>query len=306
MSHHDWDAGGSIDEELVRHLISSQFPELPLRALHLLADGWDNAVWLVNEEWAFRFPRLSGVVPGIEREMNLLPRLAPRMPLPIPVPKFFGRPADGYPAPFFGARLIPGVELAETGLPDEGRVPAARQLGAFLRRLHEPTLAAEFDAALPRRPERTDIARSLPQEMERMNAVASAGLWNVPPQATELVTRAAALPMLSETVLVHGDLHVRHLLVDEAGDAAGVIDWGDISLAHPSIDLQIGWSGFSGMARAAFLEAYGPVPNGWTLRARLSALFYSATLALYAHRDGLQKLKQEAIAGLRRATDDAG
>lgn len=104
-------------------------------------------------------------------------------------------------------------------------------------------------------------------------------------------------------MLVHGDLHVRHLIVDETATLTGVIDWGDVALAHPSVDLQIGWSGFSGDARDAFLTAYGAVPLDWALRAMVSALFYSATLALYARRDGVLYLQREAIAGLERATD---
>jgi aminoglycoside phosphotransferase (APT) family kinase protein len=40
-------------------------------------------------------------------------------------------------------------------------------------------------------------------------------------------------------VLCHGDLHVRHLLVDGDGSAAGVIDWGDLCLADAAVDLSI-------------------------------------------------------------------
>lgn len=68
--------------------------------MRLLSEGWDNTVWLVDGRWVFRFPRREGVIPGIEREMVLLPRLAP-LPIPVPV---FGRPAEGYRWPFLARR----------------------------------------------------------------------------------------------------------------------------------------------------------------------------------------------------------
>jgi aminoglycoside phosphotransferase (APT) family kinase protein len=40
------------------------------------------------------------------------------------------------------------------------------------------------------------------------------------------------------TGLAHGDLHVRHLLVDEAGALAGVIDWGEVCRGHPASELE--------------------------------------------------------------------
>ena len=60
-------------------------------------------------------------VPTLLREIALLPALAPRLPLPVPVPQLVGRPTDAYPWPFWGARVVPGVELAESGLRDDQR-----------------------------------------------------------------------------------------------------------------------------------------------------------------------------------------
>ena len=66
------------------------------RTLRLLATGWDNEVWLVDERWAFRFPRRAAAVEGVELELAVLGALAPQLPLPIPVPAFVGEPADGF------------------------------------------------------------------------------------------------------------------------------------------------------------------------------------------------------------------
>jgi len=96
-----------------------------------------------------------------KREMALLPRLAPLVPLPIPTPVFFGRPSDGYRWPFFGAALIPGTETADAACSDADRCRLARPLAAFLRALHDGDTAAAVDPAgeLERCPE-TDQAQA--------------------------------------------------------------------------------------------------------------------------------------------------
>jgi aminoglycoside phosphotransferase (APT) family kinase protein len=102
-------------------------------------------------------------------------------------------------------------------------------------------------------------------------------------------------------VLVHGDLHVRHVLVDAGGAPAGVLDWGDVCLADPAVDLSVGYAAFEGPAREAFLRAYGPVDAERELRARALAVRLSALLAENAAAEGRSRLLAEARAGLRRA-----
>ena len=65
-----------------------------------------------------------------------------------------------------------------------------------------------------------------------------------------------------------------------------MIDWGDMCRADPSANLPLYWSMFAPEARAAFLSAYGPVTEPGLLRARVLAIFLSATLATQAHREG--------------------
>src|SRR4051812_26978179 len=129
-----WAAEVDVDEQLVRQLLR-QF-ELEDAGLRKLAEGWDNSVWVVDERYAFRFPRRAVGIPGLERELAVLPRVAPLLPLQIPRPAFLGKPSDGYPWPFFGAELIPGVEAGVAELGDEERLEVALELAGFLRALH--------------------------------------------------------------------------------------------------------------------------------------------------------------------------
>ena len=111
-------------------------------------------------------------------------------------------------------------------------------------------------------------------------------------------------PPPDPVAVTHGDLHFRHLLVDQNASLVGVIDWGDVCRADPSIDLPLIWSFLPPEGRDAFLAAYGPVTMEQLLRARVLALFLCAALAAYADYQGMDNVKREAIAGLARASAD--
>ena len=104
-------------------------------------------------------------------------------------------------------------------------------------------------------------------------------------------------------MLVHGDLHFRHLLVND-GRASGVIDWGDVCRSDPAIDLPLLWSFVPPDGRDAFLAAYGPVNDAQLLRARVLAVQLCAALAQYARVEGNAGVEREAVAGLERALED--
>ena len=290
----EWSPEVTVDADFARRLISSQFPDVAGDSLRLIGEGWDNTVWLVDEQWVFRFPRRQLAIPGVEREIAALASLAPLLPLPVPAPVFVGEPADGFPWPFFGARFLPGSE--PLGLSEDARARLARPLGEFLRALH----AADVPD-LPADPfGRADVTIRVPKTREQLVALAAEGLWHAPSSVDEILSAAEHLPAPEPTVVCHGDLHLRHLLVDDAVAAACVIDWGDLCRGDPSIDMPLVWALLPN--RDDFLAAYGPVTDDQLLRARVLALFLCAVLALYANHEGMHALEAEALAGLDRAS----
>lgn len=298
-----------MDAALVTRLLG-QFPDLAGRPLRLLAAGWDRSVWLVDDAWAFGFPRRAMALPGLAREVEVLPRLAPLLPLPVPVPAFVGEPADGFPWPFWGGAYLPGVESCDV-VPDvAARRLAVAPLAAFLRVLHAPALAAAVTAdALPVDPNaRADMSRRVPLARTQLAELVAAGIWAPPPAAEAVLAAAEALPEPDPDprTVAHGDLHLRHVLL-APGDAPGVaaiIDWGDVCRADPGIDLQLYWSMFDPPERAAFLAAYGNVAPDRLLRARAVALSVNAALAAYGHAEGLAHVARAAVEALRRTVVD--
>lgn len=293
----EWAAEVTVDAALARQLIGEQFPELELRSLRLLGEGWDMTVWLVDDRWVFRFPRREMVIPGLMNEIAYLPRLASLLPLPIPNPIHLGQPSAGYHWPFYGAPFLPGRELADAELDDAACVALARPLGEFLRTLHRSNL----DADLPLDPvRRADMTFRVPKTRERLAQLDDLGLWKAPPEAHDVIDAAVRLGPPEPTAVVHGDLHLRHLLVDDHGQPTAVIDWIDLSRSTPGVDLALYWSLLPQEGRAEFREAYGPITDEQLLCARILALFLCGTLAVYGHHEGMPTLKREALAGLDR------
>lgn len=298
----EWDPEIEVDVEQARRLIGLQFRELASAPIRQIATGWDNVVHLVDERWVFRFPQRQIAVAGVQREIDVLGRLAPNLPLPISVPRFVGAPTDDYPWPWFGAEYIAGAEIAVAGLSNEARTPVATAAGEFLAALHSPSLASRVAASLPVDPmRRGDMGVRVERTRQRLAELRAAGTWEAPSSVERLLVDAARLPPSPRMVVLHGDFHCRHLLVTPDGGAAGVIDWGDVCVGDPSIDLSLAFGTFVGHARAAFLDAYGPVDGLTELRARVIAVFLAAALLAYAVDRDMDVLRDESLRSLERA-----
>jgi aminoglycoside phosphotransferase (APT) family kinase protein len=296
-----WTAELVVDEPIVRRLLT-QFQGLrDAESLRPFAEGWDYSIWLVDERWTFRFPRREMAVPGVRREIAVLPKLAPLLPIPVPEPVFVGEPADGFPWPFFGSVLLPGRELGEAELDEGTRVELGLALARFLQVLHGTDVDYELPPDANRR---ADMRSRVPKTREQLADLEAEGIWRRPPSVDRLLDQAERLADSRISAVVHGDLHFRQVLVDDDARTTGVIDWVDVCRSDPAIDLSMLWSYLSPAGREAFLVEYGPVSEEQLLRARVVALSLSAALAHYGHSEGFAAIEREALAGIDRAAAD--
>jgi aminoglycoside phosphotransferase (APT) family kinase protein len=303
----EWAAQVVVGEQLARRLIAGQFPELAGCELALLGAGWDNTVWLADGRLVFRFPRRAVAVHSVERQLAVLPLLAPLLPLPTTTPAYAGRPGEGFPWPWLGAPFVPGREAAAGAIGDDARVRGAAPLARFLRALHtvDPGRLGVDGKLLPVDANaRTDMADRVPIARDWLERLAGLTGWRPPPAVSALYAAAGNLPAPRMTSLVHGDLHLRHLLVDDQGLPCAVIDWDDIGLSDPAIDLPLMWAHVPPAGRAAFLDAYGRVRDDQLIRSRLQAVALCGALAVYGAEESLAALTREATAGIERALRD--
>jgi aminoglycoside phosphotransferase (APT) family kinase protein len=302
-----WDPELVVGEELARALIGDRLPHLRGAPMRLLGEGWDSTVWLAGDDWLFRFPRREAVVPGLLREIEVLPRLAPSLPLRVPVVDVRGEPDRRFRWPWAGFRCLPGRELAEARADDDARTRHGRELGRFLRALHDvdPAVATAGGELLPVDPvRRADMPFRVERTREQLERLRTLDVWRAPPGLAAILEEARRLPEPDELVVCHGDLHLRHLLVSECGGLAGVIDWIDVCRADAAIDLMLYWGYLTPAGRDAFHEQYGPVADARLSRARVLTVSIWGALAEYARAIGADSLGREAVAGLDRAVAD--
>jgi aminoglycoside phosphotransferase (APT) family kinase protein len=184
------------------------------------------------------------------------------------------------------------------------RVGLAEPLAKFLRALHgiDPDFARERGAT-PDRLRRFDFPHRIQQAHEQLAYIREHQLFDNIDALLKIVDATPTDYHPRDDVLVHGDLYARHLIVDAAAKLNGVIDWGDVHLGDPSVDLAIALRLLPHRARPIFQEHYGSVSElAWRI-ARFHAIRHSACIVPYAHQTNDADLLRETLVALKYLTD---
>ncbi|RWO74226.1 MAG: aminoglycoside phosphotransferase family protein [Mesorhizobium sp.] len=256
----------TIDTALVSRLVATQFPRWKDLAVRPVASGgWDNRTFHLGDHMLVRLPSAAAYALQVEKEHRWLPRLAPLLPLPVPVPLAMGAPVDDYPWHWSVYRWIEG----ETATLE--RIASLPQFAAGL---------AQFLVALQRidpaggpAPGQHNFFRGGPLSVydgETRQAIATLD-GKIDTVAASAVWEAAlAATWHGAPVWFHGDVSWGNLLVRQ-GALSAVIDFGTSGVGDPSCDLAIAWTLFEGKSREVFRaglqadEATWARGRGWTL-----------------------------------------
>lgn len=259
-----------VDVPLVRRLLAAQFPQwadLPIEPL--AHGGTDNALFRLGSDLVARLPVQEWKGATLAKELEWLPRLAPHLPLAVPVPVAKGEPGEGYPCLWSVYRWLPGEDATVAPIADPSA--AVLQLAEFISALR----GVDADGAPPGRggpladrdaPFRASLAR-LPADLDRAALLAAwesalrAPVWDGPP------------------VLAHGDLDARNVLVVD-GRLSAVVDWGSLGVGDPACEVMVAWKLVPAEAREAFRAALGvdeatwERARGWAVSQAVIALGY--------------------------------
>lgn len=264
-----------ITADLVRDLLREQHPDLADLPVALGARGWDNQLWRLGDDLAVRLPWATER-PGdlLRKEHAWVPRLAPRLPLPVTVPQRLGEPTPAFPRPWIVTTWVPGTPADRA---PATRPEAADALAGFLSALHAP---APDDA--PRGVRGGPLAGAGVEG--GLAAVAEAGLVPDADAVAAVWEDAAAAPAWDgPPVWLHADLHAANVLTAD-GTLAGVVDFGDLCVGDPACDLASAWTLLPDGALDRFHAAYrgpdgGPADEatrrrarGWAVRAAIGGL----------------------------------
>jgi aminoglycoside phosphotransferase (APT) family kinase protein len=285
----------TIDAALVSRLLAAQFPQwagFPIEPVD--SAGTDNAIYRLGDDLAVRLPRIPKAAGQVAKEHRCLPRLAPLLPLAIPVPLGKGSPAEGYPWHWSVCRWITGETATLERLADPRR--AAIALARFVPALQR----IDPDGGPPCGPH--NEFRGVPLAMRdlpthaaiaalrgTLDTAAAAAAW-------EAALRAPAWQ--GPAVWLHGDLHSGNLLA-ERGRLSAVSDFGLLAVGDPACDLMVAWTLLPAETRRGFRAAL-PVDDATWARARGWALSFGL-IALAGHLN-----TSPVLAGIaRHAVDEA-
>jgi aminoglycoside phosphotransferase (APT) family kinase protein len=278
-----------IDESLVLRLLRAQFPEwadLPLRRIE--PSGTVNAIFRLGTELSVRLARREGPTEPGGEESSWLPRLAPLLPMDIPVPVAQGRPGNEYPWFWEVHTWVEGETLT---VEDIDAVQAARDLAALVGALQQVN-----PAGAPR-------GRGIPL-VERDEEIRYwlARFDGDPEVEVEWERSLAAPPWDGPPVWHHGDLDARNWLV-RGGRITGVIDWGSMGVGDPACDVMVAWKLHTADARDAFRGAL-PTDDATWERARGWALSQAVAILAYYTPENNPTLYREAESWLSLALSE--
>ncbi|HEY4018198.1 MAG TPA: aminoglycoside phosphotransferase family protein [Pseudonocardiaceae bacterium] len=262
-----------IDADLVRGLVAARFPhwaDLPITPV--ASAGTDNAMFRLGPDLAVRLPRIPGAAADVEAEQRWLPKLAPHLPVAIPVVVGAGEPTGDYPWRWSVCRWLTGCNPQVDALdePEDLAIDIAEFIAA-LRAVNPaggPVLSRS--GRLARRDEATRAAIDASRGLVDIDALH--GIW------AETVTIAGSAPH----AWAHGDLSPGNVLIDQ-GRLRAVIDFGAFGVGDPTVDLIVAWNLLPAAARP-ILRAALDVDDATWARGRGWALSI-AVIQLPYYRD---------------------
>jgi aminoglycoside phosphotransferase (APT) family kinase protein len=261
------------DVALVRRLLAGQFPQWAnLEIDPVESYGTDHDIYRLGNHLAARLPRIGWATEQARKEAEWLPKLAPHLPLEVPVHLAMGYPAEGYPFEWSVYKWLPG-ENANGTIDDLDQ--AAVDLAAFVNALRQ----VDATGAPPRPPGSRgtplaeldeQVRQSIAELGYRIDGDATLGSWGESLNAS---------PWDGQELWVHGDLLPGNLLVVD-GRLSAVIDFGGLNVGDPACDLQPAWNVFARNSRTRYRaelqvdDASWLRGRGWALYQAVSALPY--------------------------------
>ena len=304
---HPWQKTIEINQHQARQLIESQF-RLNIKTIRLMDSGWDNCAYLVNHKIIFRFPRRPLSVTYMDNEIALLPYIAQRVFFPISDPKWIGQASTLYPYSFSGYPILPGQSITNITTKLISDATFAQTLASWLTTLHNIPINQDHIALIKGdQSSRYDVNQRIlrcEENLTRYEHYFSRSGFS----KTNLQKSLAILPQLTfsqkKQAYLHGDLYCNHVIVNpKTHRPTGLIDWGELHIGHPGIDLAIGMV-FTERVFKAFLKAYHHIDDETHNLMLLCAFCHTMSLLPYAHQLKKQSLIHWCSMILTRVTDE--
>ncbi len=247
-----------IDTSLVKRLIATQFPQwadVPIKPVE--KQGWDNRTFRLGNNMLIRLPSAQRYALKVEIEQQWLPKLAPHLPLEIPVPLAMGNPSHEYPWHWSIYKWIDGEAASLDRISDLNQ--CAQSLAEFLRVLESidatggpSTGPHNFYRGGPLKTYDDQTKQAIDILKDKIDGQTITNIWDT----------ALSSQWQKKPVWVHGDIEADNLLVKD-GNLNAVIDFGGLGVGDPACDLAIAWTFFKDESRAIFRNSLSLDDDTW-------------------------------------------
>ncbi len=293
MTDKDFDVGPYLTR------IEHEFPDLRSAAFRVPTQGLDHVAIILNEEWVFRFPKLPEYIGLFPKEIALLDELHSRITLRIPS---YTRIASDMT--FGGYRMIRGRELFPEvfdPLPAGTKDYIAAELARFLTELHAFPLDEAIRLGVNESKGRAYWSGRQREDYDLYLAKTLSEEDRAKCERHYAEVASHALPR--SPVLTHGDFAWWHILLgDDRDRLAGVIDFGDRSIADPANDFGALFVYGADFVKAVYERYQGPKDPDFLRRARQGLTYVAISEMIHGERRTFGT-REAALPVFRRAMD---
>lgn len=277
-----WDPTNVIQSDTVKQILNEQFPNFPIKSIEQIGEGFDNTVFILNDEILLRFPRREVAVTILEVEKKLLPSINEYISFQTTIPFIFGQPSEKFPWPFLGYNYIKGKPPVH--LTRQERINTIEPLAKILKQLHSIPLSTLTHLNLHGDElRRLDIKYRKPQFLKYVEEAIKLKLIPSEMKIKHYIENLHEVIPKTPLVLVHGDLHFKNMIVNDEHVLKGIIDWGDAHIGQRELDLSIVFSIIPSDKRESFYEIYGQISNESKLIAQFKSIYTTVILILFAN-----------------------
>lgn len=267
-----WRSEYTLETDEVQRLVSDN-TAIEVLETRFLGEGWDFFNWLINGEWVFRFPKRHEEIDTLVQERKLLNSLS----LSIDIPKFeiwVPKPSK-FMMPFAGYRYLKGDILCIKEATDEAIAQVGPVMGNVLRELHGVQVTRSLVPADPARSATEGISSALPSFKAHLTSETYR-------QIDQAQASYQVRSRVGDQVTAHNDLGVAHILVNDACEPTGIIDWADAETTSRYVDFAGLWIWGGDELLRAMLSSYPIEPTLEDLaQIRILGLFSAIVEAQY-------------------------
>ncbi|MFX0134684.1 MAG: phosphotransferase [Candidatus Hodarchaeota archaeon] len=227
-----------VSVELCIKIIEKNFPEIHVTDIKFNDEGWDYQIFIINNEFIFRFPRHQDASQRLDLEIQLLNHLQKEIHTSIPNYEYKVKLKDSNSI-FGGYKMIKGKNLTPLVLnqihTEKLKKNLAIQIADFLSSLHRFPIQKAFELKFSREGKKEDIISFYQEVKQEVFPIITAHEQDWANNLFDAFLNEDSL-FKYDPVLIHGDFSSDHILYDEKQEKIGVIDFSDVSVSDPARD----------------------------------------------------------------------